>query len=219
MPKPKPLPQNLLKNLWLPYTQMQEAIQPHEAVSTRGSLIRLRDGRELIDGIASWWTACHGYNHPHILDSMRRQLETMPHVMFGGLVHEPAEELARRLAEKTPGDLRHVFFVDSGSVAVEVAMKMAVQYWLNKGFSGRSRFVSFRDGYHGDTMACMSVCDPEESMHALFKDYLPRQILAELPSDNALELQFNTLLEQNKSQIAAVPGRAARPRRRRHEIP
>jgi adenosylmethionine-8-amino-7-oxononanoate aminotransferase len=198
------MPQNALENLWLPYTQMQGASQPLEAFYTRGSLIRLKDGRSLIDGIASWWTACHGYNHPHILAALHRQVDQMPHVMFGGLVHDQASRLARRLAEKTPGDLRHVFFVDSGSVAVEVAMKMAVQYWLNKGISGRSRFVSFRDGYHGDTMACMSVCDPEESMHALFKDYLPKQILAELPSDVTLEEQFNQLLENNKSQIAAV---------------
>ena len=198
------MPQNALENLWLPYTQMQGASQPLEAFSTRGSVIRLRNGRSLIDGIASWWTACHGYNHPHILAALHRQVDQMPHVMFGGLVHDQASRLARRLAEKTPGDLRHVFFVDSGSVAVEVAMKMAVQYWLNKGISGRSRFVSFRDGYHGDTMACMSVCDPEESMHALFKDYLPKQILAELPSDVTLEEKFNQLLENNKSQIAAV---------------
>jgi len=198
------MPQNALENLWLPYTQMQGASQPLEAFSTRGSVIRLRNGRSLIDGIASWWTACHGYNHPHILAALHRQVDQMPHVMFGGLVHEQASKLAQRLAEKTPGDLRHVFFVDSGSVAVEVAMKMAVQYWLNKGISGRSRFVSFRDGYHGDTMACMSVCDPEESMHALFKDYLPKQILAELPSDVTLEEKFNQLLENNKSQIAAV---------------
>ena len=106
---------------------MRTARQPLEAVSTQGSLIRLKDGRELIDGIASWWTACHGYNHPHIQAALRDQLEKMPHVMFGGLVHEPALRLAERLAQKTPGDLNHVFFVDSGSVAVEVAMKMAVQ--------------------------------------------------------------------------------------------
>jgi len=182
---------------------MWTARQPLEAVSTEGALIRLKDGRELIDGIASWWTACHGYNHPHILKALHAQLETMPHVMFGGLVHEPALRLAERLAQKTPGDLSHVFFVDSGSVAVEVAMKMAVQYWLNRGES-RPRMVSFRYGYHGDTMACMSVCDPDESMHALFKDYLPKQILAELPVDEASENVFDDLLTCNKGQIAAV---------------
>jgi len=195
---------NPLNHIWLPYTQMQTAGQPFEAVSTGGSLIRLRDGRELIDGIASWWTACHGYNHPHIQTALHRQIDRMPHVMFGGLVHEPALKLAERLAALTPGDLNHVFFVDSGSVAVEVAMKMAVQYWLNRGEAGRSRMVSFRNGYHGDTMACMSVCDPDESMHALFKDYLPRQILAELPVDAASEAAFDALLAREKAHVAAV---------------
>ncbi|MCI4679558.1 adenosylmethionine--8-amino-7-oxononanoate transaminase [Rhodoblastus acidophilus] len=194
---------DLLEHLWLPYTQMKTARQPLKAVSTQGALIRIADGHELIDGIASWWTACHGYNHPHILAALREQLERMPHVMFGGLVHEPALKLAARLAEKTPGDLNHVFFVDSGSVAVEVAMKMAVQYWLNQGRS-RPRMVSFRYGYHGDTMACMSVCDPDESMHSLFKDYLPKQILAELPVDEASEQAFDDLLAREKEKIAAV---------------
>ena len=196
--------ENLLEHVWLPYTQMKTARQPLCAVSTRGSVITLDNGRELVDGIASWWTACHGYNHPHILAAMRAQLETMPHVMFGGLVHEPALRLAARLAQKAPGDLSKVFFVDSGSVAVEVAMKMAVQYWLNRGLVRRSRMVSFRYGYHGDTMACMAVCDPDESMHALFKDYLPRQILAELPVDEAGAAEFDALLARGKAQVAAV---------------
>jgi len=196
--------ENLLEHIWLPYTQMQTARQPLRAVSTRGSVITLDDGRELIDGIASWWTACHGYNHPHIVSAMQAQLAKMPHVMFGGLVHEPALRLAARLAEKAPGDLSKVFFVDSGSVAVEVAMKMAVQYWLNLGFAGRSRMVSFRYGYHGDTMACMAVCDPDESMHALFKDYLPKQILAELPVDEHSADQFDALLAREKHNVAAV---------------
>jgi adenosylmethionine---8-amino-7-oxononanoate aminotransferase len=199
-----PPPNDLLQHVWLPYTQMRTARQPSQAVSTQGSLIRLADGRELIDGIASWWTACHGYNHPHIQAALRAQLEQMPHVMFGGLVHQPALRLAERLADKTPGDLDHVFFVDSGSVAVEVAMKMAVQYWLNKGRRGRAKMVSFRYGYHGDTMACMSVCDPDESMHALFKDYLPKQFLAALPVDAASEQAFDDLLAREGQNIAAV---------------
>jgi adenosylmethionine---8-amino-7-oxononanoate aminotransferase len=203
MANPAP-PNDLLQHVWLPYTQMRTARQPLQAISTQGSLIRLADGRELIDGIASWWTACHGYNHPHIQAALRAQLEAMPHVMFGGLVHEPALRLAERLAQKAPGDLNHVFFVDSGSVAVEVAMKMAVQYWLNKGFAGRAKMVSFRNGYHGDTMACMSVCDPDESMHSLFRDYLPKQILAELPVDAVSEQEFDTLLSSEKERIAAV---------------
>ncbi len=196
--------ENLLEHLWLPYTQMRGVRPPLEAVETRGSIVKLADGRELIDGIASWWTACHGYNHPHILDAMRAQLEKMPHVMFGGLVHEPAVRLAAGLAAKAPGDLSKVFFVDSGSVAVEVAMKMAVQYWLNRGFAHKSRMVSFRHGYHGDTMACMAVCDPDESMHALFKDYLPKQFLAELPVDEARAKEFDALLALEKEKIAAV---------------
>src|SRR5271157_1962206 len=121
------------RHVWLPYAQMQTAPLPLPAVRTEGSRIHLEDGRVLIDGIASWWTACHGYNHPHVKAALHRQIDAMPHVMFGGLVHEPALKLAERLAAKTPGDLSHVFFVDSGSVAVEVAMKMAVQYWLNRG--------------------------------------------------------------------------------------
>jgi adenosylmethionine-8-amino-7-oxononanoate aminotransferase len=203
MANPAP-PNDLLQHVWLPYTQMRTARQPLQAISTQGSLIRLADGRELIDGIASWWTACHGYNHPHIQAALRAQLEAMPHVMFGGLVHEPALRLAERLALKAPGDLNHVFFVDSGSVAVVVAMKMAVQYWLSKGFAGRAKMVSFRNGYHGDTMACMSVCDPDESMHSLFRDYLPKQILAELPVDAVSEQEFDTLLSSEKERIAAV---------------
>src|SRR6202790_4425284 len=120
-----------LDHVWLPYAQMKTAGPPLAVVATNGCLIKLADGRELIDGIASWWTACHGYNHPHIRAAVARQIETMPHVMFGGLAHEPALTLARRLAALLPGDLTRVFFSDSGSVAVEVAMKMATQYWLN----------------------------------------------------------------------------------------
>src|SRR5882762_3475737 len=121
-----------LAHIWLPYAQMKTMRPPLPVVRTQGCRIHLADGRVLIDGIASWWTACHGYNHPHIAESVKKQLERMPHIMFGGLTHEPAQRLAARLAAMTPGDLNHVFFVDSGSVAVEVALKMAVQYWLNK---------------------------------------------------------------------------------------
>ncbi len=120
-------------HIWLPYAQMKDMVPPLAVSATHGSRIVLADGRELVDGIASWWTACHGYNHPHIRAAVMRQLETMPHVMFGGLIHEPAVRLASRLSALLPGDLDRVFFSDSGSVAVEVALKMAVQYWLNKG--------------------------------------------------------------------------------------
>jgi adenosylmethionine---8-amino-7-oxononanoate aminotransferase len=133
-----------LDHVWLPYTQMKTAELPVPVVAARGVRLQLADGRELIDGIASWWTACHGYGHPHILESVAKQLETMPHVMFGGLAHEPGYRLAARLAALLPGDLNHVFFTESGSVAVEVALKMAVQFWLNQG-KRRTKFVSFRN--------------------------------------------------------------------------
>jgi len=149
------------KHIWLPYTQMKGAPAPLAVARTHGTRIVLADGRELIDGIASWWTACHGYNHPHIRETVQRQLETMPHVMLGGLVHEQAFTLAKRLCDLLPKELSRVFFSDSGSVAVEVAMKMATQYWLNQSVRGRTKFVAFKGGYHGDTIATMSVCDPE----------------------------------------------------------
>tara|TARA_R110000868_G_scaffold1554_4_gene12500 strand:+ start:897 stop:2147 length:1251 start_codon:yes stop_codon:yes gene_type:complete len=191
-------------HLWLPYTQMQTAAAPLRAARTAGARIILDDGRELIDAVSSWWTACHGYNHPHIVMAMERQLHTMPHVMFGGLVHEPAETLAARLAVMLPGPLNRVFFADSGSVAVEVAMKMAIQYRINRGETGRTRFLSFRDGYHGDTMAAMSVTDPDEGMHALFRGYLPEQVIAPLPRDDASAGEFRRLLDAHKREIAAI---------------
>ena len=148
-----------LDHVWLPYAQMKTVAPPLAVAATHGSRIMLADGRELIDGIASWWTACHGYNHPHIRAAVERQLAAMPHVMFGGLVHEPALTLgATRLAALlAPGDLDRVFFSDSGSVAVEVALKMAVQYWLNQGVRGRNRILAFNGGYHGDTTGAMAV--------------------------------------------------------------
>jgi adenosylmethionine-8-amino-7-oxononanoate aminotransferase len=173
------------KYLWRPYTQMRLAPSPPPPGATRGSRIVLADGRELVDGIASWWTAVHGYNHPHIARAVADQLARMPHVMFGGLTHAPAERLAARLAALLPGDLDHVFLSDSGSVAVEVALKMAAQMWLNRGVSGRTRVLAFRDGYHGDTMGAMSVCDPEEGMHRRFGAYLPGQVFCDLPRRRA----------------------------------
>jgi adenosylmethionine-8-amino-7-oxononanoate aminotransferase len=151
---------------------MKGAAAPLEAVATSGCRIRLADGRELIDGIASWWTACHGYNHPHIVAAIEDQLRRMPHVMFGGLTHAPAQRLAERLCALT--GLDHAFFSDSGSVAVEVALKMAAQYWINRG-AARTRFVCFTDAYHGDTMGAMSVSDAEAGMHSRLAAYLPPQ--------------------------------------------
>jgi adenosylmethionine---8-amino-7-oxononanoate aminotransferase len=191
-------------HVWLPYTQMKTAAEPLPVARTQGSRIFLSDGRELIDGIASWWTACHGYNHPHIRDAVLRQLSLMPHVMFGGLVHAPALDLARRLAGLLPPGLTQVFFCDSGSVAVEVAMKMAVQFWLNQGITQRSRFVAFKGGYHGDTFAAMSVCDPAEGMHGLFAKVLPQQIIAELPTDVSSAQAFDVLLERHAEKLAGI---------------
>ncbi|MCM2288681.1 MAG: adenosylmethionine--8-amino-7-oxononanoate transaminase [Sulfuritalea sp.] len=193
-----------LAHLWLPYTQMQTAPAPLPVVTAQGSRLRLADGRELIDGISSWWTACHGYNHPHIRAAVEQQLAVLPHVMFAGLVHEPAARLAQRLATLLPGDLERVFFTESGSVAVEVALKMAVQYWRNKGQAAKQRIVYFRQAYHGDTFATMALCDPEEGMHTLFAGTMPDQIMAELPTDQNLRRAFDLLLETHAERVAAV---------------
>jgi adenosylmethionine---8-amino-7-oxononanoate aminotransferase len=192
-----------LDHVWLPYTQMKGAEAPLPVVSARGVRLRLADGRELIDGIASWWTACHGYGHPHILKKVAEQLEKMPHVMFGGLGHEPAYRLAERLAAILPGDLNRVFFTESGSVAVEVALKMAVQFWLSQG-ERRTKFVSFRNGYHGDTFATMAICDPDEGMHRLFRGVVPEQFVTELPVANEQHDDLDRLLAANRREIAAV---------------
>jgi adenosylmethionine---8-amino-7-oxononanoate aminotransferase len=193
-----------LDHTWLPYAQMKTATLPLAAVATRGSTIVLADGRELIDGIASWWTACHGYNHPHIRTAIERQLADMPHVMFGGVVHEPALTLARRLAAMLGGGLDRVFFSDSGSVAVEVALKMAAQYWVNKGVRGRTRMVAFNGGYHGDTTGAMAVSDPRNGFHAAFRGLLPQQIMADLPVDEASTAALEEVLAQRAGEIAAI---------------
>jgi adenosylmethionine-8-amino-7-oxononanoate aminotransferase len=192
-----------LDHIWLPYTQMKTAELPVPVVSARGVRLQLADGRELIDGIASWWTACHGYGHPHIRKKVAEQLEKMPHVMFGGLAHEPAYRLAARLAAALPGDLDRVFFTESGSVAVEVALKMAVQFWLNQG-ERRTKFVSFRNGYHGDTFAAMAICDPDEGMHTLFRGVVPEQFLAALPDSQEKLDELDRILAKNRKEIAAV---------------
>src|SRR5271154_2422256 len=194
-----------LSHVWFPYAQMKTAAPPLPVAATRGARIVLADGRELIDGIASWWTACHGYNHPHIRAAVERQLRDMPHVMFGGMVHEQALTLARRLTEKlAPSGLDRVFFSDSGSVAVEVALKMAIQYWLNRGIRGRSRIVAFKGGYHGDTTGAMAVSDPESSFHAAFRGLLPEQIIADLPVDDASSAALEKLLATHAEEIAAI---------------
>ena len=193
-----------LPHIWLPYTQMKTTPAPLAAARTLGSRITLANGRELVDGIASWWTAVHGYNHPHIVEAIERQARLMPHVMLGGLLHEQAATLAARLADITPGDLTRVFFSDSGSVAVEVAMKMAMQYWLNKNIRGRSKFLAFKGGYHGDTIATMAVCDPEEGMHALFTGLLPEHHVIDLPRDEQSIAAFDAFLERHAGELAGI---------------
>ena len=194
-----------LDHVWLPYAQMKMATPPLAVTATRGSRIVLADGRELIDGIASWWTACHGYNHPHIRAAVERQLAQMPHVMFGGMVHEPALTLARRLAGHLGvAGLDRVFLSESGSVAVEVALKMAVQYWRNRGVRGRTRILAFAGGYHGDTTGAMAVSDPQDSMHAAFRGLLPKQISIALPADAASTRAFERTLEERSHEIAAI---------------
>ncbi len=193
-----------LKHVWRPYAQMKTAHPPLPVTRTYGSRIVLADGRELIDGVASWWTACHGYNHPHIRQAVERQLEAMPHIMLGGLMHEQAATLARRLAALLPGDLDHVFFSDSGSVAVEVALKMALQYWINRGVTGRTRFIAFKGGYHGDTTGAMAVSDSEDGMHALFAGLLPQHHLVDLPDSDERLAALDALLAQRAGDIAGI---------------
>jgi adenosylmethionine---8-amino-7-oxononanoate aminotransferase len=194
-----------LECLWLPYAQMKTTPLPLAVRATRGCRIELADGRELIDGIASWWTACHGYNHPHIRAAVERQLALMPHVMFGGLVHEPALTLARRLVGLLDiSDFDRVFFSESGSVAVEVALKMALQYWRNRGVSGRDRIVAFKGGYHGDTTGAMAISDPESGFHGSLTGTLPGQIIVDLPGDEESTAALETLLAQRSERIAAI---------------
>lgn len=190
-------------HLWLPYAQMKTAAKPRAAVMTDKTRIRLGTGETLIDGVSSWWTAAHGYNHPALTAAIAAQMQTMPHIMLGGLVHEQACRLATRLAAITPGDLSRVFFTESGSVAVEVAMKIAVQYWRNKTGAEKTRFVSFLGGYHGDTFATMSVCDPEEGMHALFAGAVTPQHHLGLPSTDETAARLDETLRAH-DDIAAV---------------
>jgi adenosylmethionine-8-amino-7-oxononanoate aminotransferase len=195
--------QDGIDHIWLPYTQMQTARPPLPVVKSEGVKLTLSDGRELIDGIASWWAAAHGYNHPYIINAVEAQLRQMPHVMFGGLVNEPALKLSKRLANMLPGDLNRCFIAESGSVSVEVAMKMAVQYFLNKG-EKRSKFVHFRGCYHGDTLGTMGVCDPEEGMHSLFGDIIADNILCDLPRTEEEAARFSAFLMKNAHDVAAI---------------
>ncbi len=193
-----------LPHLWLPYAQMKTALPPLPVVSAEGCRIRLADGRELVDGIASWWSMCHGYRHPHIVSAMEKQLHTLSHIMFGGLAHEPACTLATRLSAIAPAGLSRVFFSDSGSVAVEVAMKMAVQFWYNKGERKRNKFLCFRHAYHGDTMGAMSLAEAEDSMHKAFAHYTPKQYIVDIPSDEYGFGEFEALLGSIAKTVAGM---------------
>jgi adenosylmethionine---8-amino-7-oxononanoate aminotransferase len=201
-----------LEAVWLPYAAMRAVPPPLPVVATAGSRITLADGRELIDGLAAWWTACHGYNHPHIRAAVERQLAAMPHVMFSGLVHEPGLTLARRLLDllnrgpegTNKGDFARVFFSESGSVSVEIALKIAVQFWINRGQGGRNKIVAFRGGYHGDTTGTMAVSDPATGMHGAIRGLLPEHIIVDLPTDEARTAALEKLLAQRAREIAAI---------------
>ena len=190
---------------------MHSDLPVYQVASASGVRLRLADGRELIDGMSSWWCTLHGYNHPRLNQAISDQLESMAHVMFGGLTHEPAIRLVEKLVALTPAGLESVFLADSGSVAVEVAMKMAIQYWNAEGKPDKQRFASLRNGYHGDTLGAMSVCDPVTGMHSLFNAVLAPQFFVDAPragfasncSDEDI-LPLQTLLQHNHEQIAAL---------------
>ena len=174
---------NIDKNsIWHPYSAMSSDLPVYHVDSAAGVRLKLSNGQELIDGMSSWWSVIHGYNHRKMNLALEQQLKDMAHVMFGGLTHTPAIELTEQLIAITPDSLDAVFYSDSGSVAVEVAMKMAIQYWHAKGEPKRQRFISLRSGYHGDTLGAMSVCDPETGMHSLFSGVLPEQIFIQQPA-------------------------------------
>ncbi len=169
-------------NIWHPYTALTNPLPTYPVTSASGVRLKLADGRELIDGMSSWWTAIHGYNVPELNDAAKCQLEKMSHVMFGGITHQPAIDVCKKLVKLAPSGLEKVFLSDSGSVSVEVAMKMAIQYQHAKGLPERNKFMTFRGGYHGDTSGAMSICDPEGGMHRLFSNFLPRHFFLDQPN-------------------------------------
>jgi len=199
------------QHIWHPYSSM---INPPPALpveSADGVRLKLADGRELIDGMASWWSVIHGYGHPALNEAAHQQIDRMSHVMFGGLTHEPAIELSRRLVELSPEPLDKVFIADSGSVAVEVAIKMAIQYWHARGQASKHKLLTIRNGYHGDTFGAMSVCDPVNGMHEIFTGVLPEQFFAPAPQtgfdqpwDASDIAPLEQLLASHKDEIAAL---------------
>jgi adenosylmethionine-8-amino-7-oxononanoate aminotransferase len=194
-------------HLWHPYSKCPSPSPLLKVVATQGSLLTLDDGQTLVDGMSSWWATIHGYNHPTIITAMKDQIETMPHIMFGGLTHDPAIELSKKLIELTPKGLNKVFFSDSGSVAMEVAIKMAMQYWISLDQPGKNKLVTVRNGYHGDTFATMAICDPDNGMHALFHKILPPQF--GVPAPNMAEKNddlkaLEATLKAHHNEIAAM---------------
>ena len=198
-------------HVWHPYSSLSQPLPTYHVTSASGVRLQLGDGGELIDGMSSWWCAIHGYNHPQLNEAVTTQLAKMSHVMFGGIIHEPAAQLAQRLVDITPEPLNKVFFSDSGSVSVEIAIKMALQFWQAKGHAEKNKLLSLRKGYHGDTFAAMSVCDPETGMHHLFSEVLHPQVFSESPRcrfDEAWQpdclVDFERQLTTHKDQLAAV---------------
>ena len=199
------------RRLWHPYAPMPAVVAPIVVTSARGVRLTLSDGTEVIDGMSSWWAAIHGYRHPVLDEAVRSQLGDMAHVMFGGVTHHPAVELAETLIDIAPAGLDHVFLADSGSVSVEVAIKMALQFARGEGRPARRRLLTVRGGYHGDTLGCMSVCDPHNGMHSMFTGMLPEQIFAPVPSPSFAETfddshiaEFADLLAVHSEETAAV---------------
>lgn len=199
------------QHIWHPYSSLTKPLPAYPVASADKVRLRLADGRELIDGMASWWSVIHGYNHPVINAALKSQLDTMAHVMFGGLVHEPAAQLVKTLVDISPAGLDKVFLSDSGSVSVEVAIKMALQYWHSQGRAEKSRLLALRNGYHGDTFAAMSVCDPVTGMHHLFANVLPKNFFAPSPATPFGEsckeediAEFRALISAHADQLAAV---------------
>jgi adenosylmethionine-8-amino-7-oxononanoate aminotransferase len=197
--------------VWHPYSSLTNPIPAYEVISAEGVYMQLADGKQLIDGMSSWWCAIHGYNHPVLNTAAKDQIDRMSHVMFGGITHAPAVTLCEKLVEITPKGLNKVFLSDSGSVSVEVAIKMAFQYWISQGQSQKNKLLSLKGGYHGDTFAAMSVCDPTNGMHHIFDQVLPQHYFAPKPKigfnqtwDHSDIAEFKSLLENHHKNIAAV---------------